>query len=149
MKNDNITTLLDSSNRRWKIDYIPVPQLDKNEVQFMSPLVGDPSRVSDYGITNADEVLSLGDIQELYDKFLSHSFQEIEKHITKVLELKLSLYTERNPNIKMYSPRKKKIRFFSNILLKDIHIEIPDYELREWPKGEYFGRWLGKILTND
>jgi hypothetical protein len=145
---DNIDTQgFTITSRPYIIDYVRLPKLNSNEIQFMNPFQDSPDMTSIRNIVNIDSIESVEDIQLLYDRLLSYSKSEVENYITSLLDKKLELYQDRNPWVHKYSPRKKNIKFFSEVLLRDVQLEINDYELREWSKGRYFGRSMGKIIS--
>lgn len=145
---DNIDTQgFTITSRPYIIDYVRLPKLNRNEIQFMNPFQDSPDMTSIRNIVNIDSIESPEDIQMLYDRLLAFSKSEVENFINSLLDKKVELYQDRNPWVHKYSPRKRNIKFFSDILLRDVQLEINDYELREWSKGRYFGRSLGILLS--
>ncbi len=145
---DNIDTQgFTITSRPYIIDYVRLPKLNRNEIQFMNPFQDSPDMTSIRNIVNIDTIESVEDIQMLYDRLISYSKSEVEIFINSLLEKKLELYQSRNPWVHKYAPRNRNIKFYSNVLLRDVQLELNDYELRKWSKGEYFGRSMGKILN--
>ncbi len=140
MENKKTPTTHLENSKEYIIDYFQVPKLNRNELQFLSPFRYNNERVTWTAILNLDEVKTVRDYSEVYDEVLRTALDEVDNFMKEIVTKKLELYQDRNPDIRTYSKRGKWIKFFSNVVLKNIEVLVDDYELRSGSEWKYYGR---------